>query len=140
MKIKLSIFAGVFFCILASADFKILKNASEFKQLIQNSTVPVLVQFSAYWCGPCQALKTTFIEVADEYTDEQVILSYVDAYENPELKSYLQGGYPTTRTFWQGKLASQKFVGSEDIDFVRSFIDSVIADPSQSSDQNHCLP
>ncbi|MBI1860075.1 MAG: hypothetical protein HYR96_04040 [Deltaproteobacteria bacterium] len=117
---------GFFFCLAAMADFKILNNAAEFNSLVQTAEVPVVVQFSAYWCGPCQELRATFSEVAHEFTDNQVILAYVDAYENPELKSYLQGGYPTVRTFTHGKLAEKSFVGSNTTEYVRSFIKSAI--------------
>jgi thioredoxin-like negative regulator of GroEL len=50
----------------------------------------------------------------------------VDAYVNSDLKKYLQGGYPTVRTFVQGQLGSHSFVGSKSESYVRQFIDSVI--------------
>lgn len=122
--------AGFFFCFVALPDFKILNNGAEFRQLVKDSQVPVIVQFSAYWCNPCQNLKATFTTVAKDYTNDQVMLAYVDAYENAELKTYLLGGYPTTRTFFAGKLLAKKFVGSNTEAFVRDFVDSVIADPT----------
>ena len=129
MKTALAVLATTLFCFAGRADLKELKNAAEFRALVQQTKVPVIVQFAAYWCGPCQELKDMLTDIAPDYADDKVIVAYVDAYVNSELKSYLQGGYPTVRTFRQGKLASEKFVGSAPESFVRNFIDSVITAP-----------
>lgn len=130
---KVACLMSLLFCFVALPDFKILDNAAEFKAMVQESQVPVIVQFSAYWCNPCQALKATFTKIATDYTDDKVILAYVDAYENTELKTYLLGGYPTTRSFFNGKLLSKKFVGSNSEQYVRDFVDSVIEDPTNAN-------
>jgi len=84
------------------------------------------VQFEASWCGPCHQLAATFKRVAPSYQDTQVRLPPVDADEFTELQSYLQGGYPTVRTFVNGTLASASFLGSKSDSYVRKFIDKVI--------------
>lgn len=135
---RLMCLGGFFFCLLTVADFKILNNATQFRELINGASVPVIVQFSAYWCNPCQSLKATFTAVAKDYSDDQVIMAYVDAYENSELKTYLLGGYPTTRVFYQQQLLTKKFVGSNSQAFVHDFVDSVIADPTGLYDGSYC--
>lgn len=122
-------FFMILLCVATSAPaaFVKLETAAEFKDLIQNSQVPVIVQFEAYWCGPCQNLIATFNNVAPSYDDNQVRLAYVDAYVNKSLQTYLQGGYPTVRTFSKGTLTSPSFVGSQAESELRSFIDGVIS-------------
>lgn len=134
---RIAFIAAAFLCVLSRADLKVLDSSSEFRSLVASAHVPVIVQFSAYWCGPCQQLKGVYHEVAPDYSDDQVIIAYVDADQNSDLKSYLQGGYPTTRTFYNGKLASKKFTGSQSESYVRRFIDNVIANPSRE-ETNFC--
>ncbi len=132
---KAILLAMTLFCFAsANGAFLELQDADEFQDLIKNSTVPVVVQFSAYWCGPCQNLKATFKRVAPSYQDSQVRLAYVDAYENSSLGSYLQGGYPTVRTFLGGKLTEPAFVGSQSESYVRQFIDGLIDEEAVPED------
>lgn len=118
--ITLSMFSSHLF-----ADLKELANANDFDKAIKEAQVPVIVQFSAYWCKPCQNLKKTLAEATQNYNDNQILFYYVDAYVNASLKEYLNGGYPTTRVFSQGKMGAH-FVGSKSSDYVRSFIDETI--------------
>ena len=41
---------------------------SDFDTLIKNEEVSV-IQFSATWCGPCQALKPVMEKISEEYKD-----------------------------------------------------------------------
>ena len=38
-----------------------------FDSVVMNSELPVLVDFSATWCGPCRALEPVMKELSDEY-------------------------------------------------------------------------
>ncbi|BBM84312.1 protein disulfide isomerase family protein [Candidatus Uabimicrobium amorphum] len=66
------------------------------------------------------------VNVAANYSDDQVLIATVDAYVNSELKEYLLGGYPTVRTFSKGKVGGESFVGSKDEGFITAFIDRTI--------------
>lgn len=123
---KIFLMLSLSLCTSGFADFKILQDAKSFNELVAECPVPVVVQFAAEWCGPCQDLKRVFKEVAEDYDDSQVVLAYVDADQNAELRKYLQGGYPTVRTFLNGKLGPKKFTGSQSEGFVRKFVDSVV--------------
>ena len=115
-----------FLCSISFADFVELKSVDEFNDFVKTSPVPVIVQFSAYWCQPCKDLKATFKEIAPDFTDEQVRLGYVDAYVNSSLQEFLKGGYPTVRVFDKGEIKEKYFTGSKPKSFVKSFIMEVI--------------
>jgi thioredoxin 1 len=107
-----------------------LKSMEEFNEAIANNSVPVLVQFSAYWCGPCQRLKEKLVKIAPEYSMDKIRLYYVDAYVLADLKKYLQGGYPTSRVFVNGETTKSSFVGDKSEAEVRRFLDQVVKEES----------
>lgn len=41
--------------------------SENFEQEVINSSVPVLIDFWATWCGPCQMIAPTVEEIANEY-------------------------------------------------------------------------
>ena len=54
-----------------------------FDQEVLNSDKPVLIDFWAPWCGPCQMVLPIIAELAEELTDVKVCKVKVD--ENSEL-------------------------------------------------------
>lgn len=69
---------------------------------------PVLVDFFATWCGPCQMLKPVLESLTQEY---DFILAKVDIDQNPNLaKIYSVEGVPDVRMVVEGKMKSG-FVG-----------------------------
>ena len=45
-------------------------NDDNFKQEVLNSNLPVLVDFWAAWCGPCQMIAPVVEEISEEYKDK----------------------------------------------------------------------
>ena len=54
-----------------------------FETEVLNSTLPVLIDFYADWCGPCRMLGPVIDEIAEEATDFKVGKVNID--EQPEL-------------------------------------------------------
>lgn len=69
---------------------------------------PVLVDFFAQWCGPCQMLKPVLEKLAQEY---DFILAKVDIDQSPELAhTYGVEGVPDVKVVVDGKV-TDGFVG-----------------------------
>ncbi|MCF8425973.1 MAG: thioredoxin [Bacteroidia bacterium] len=75
---------------------------SAFNDLI-NGTTPVLVDFTATWCGPCKMMSPILDEVAGEL-GESVKIIKVDVDKNPQAAQHYQvQGVPTLILFKEGK-------------------------------------
>ena len=75
---------------------------SSFDQIIQ-SEKPVLIDFFATWCGPCQMLGPVLTEVKDQLGDRVSIIK-IDVDKNQELAAMQQvRGVPTMMLFQNGK-------------------------------------
>ena len=76
---------------------------SAFSDLI-NSNKPVLVDFSAEWCGPCKMMKPILDTLKSDLGDTATIIK-VDVDKNPSAaKAYKIQGVPTLIVFKHGKL------------------------------------
>lgn len=76
---------------------------SKFSDLI-NGEQPVLVDFSAEWCGPCKAMAPILKDVKKEM-DNNVKIIKVDVDKNPQAAQKFQvRGVPTLILFKAGKL------------------------------------
>lgn len=79
-----------------------------FDSEVLRSNVPVLLDFTATWCGPCKALSPIIDTLATEY---QGVLKVVklDIDNSPDTPTnYSVRGVPTVMLFKDGKVVAQQ--------------------------------
>ena len=76
--------------------------SSNFAKEVLSSKKPVLVDFNAEWCPPCQALHPILEELADERDDFQIVTVDIDSYGDLADK-YQVSSIPCLIVFKDGK-------------------------------------
>jgi thioredoxin 1 len=89
-----------------------LKAAKDFKDIVEKSDVPVMVDFYADWCGPCKRLTPILEKKLDEKKNFKLLKVNVD--EHGELaEEHGVSGIPHVVLFKKGKKESS-FVGADE--------------------------
>ena len=98
-----------------------VQDEEDFKEKVINSQIPVIVDFSATWCGPCKILGPR-LEAAVAATNSKVNLAIVDIDVNGDLAmDHEVQAVPTVVAFKEGKMVD-KFIGLLDEDKLDAFV------------------
>lgn len=99
-------------------------------KVIDNSMqVPVLVDFWAKWCDPCQSLMPTLLALAEAYNG-QFILAKINIDEQPQLAQHFAvRSVPTLKLFRHGQ-AVEEVMGAQPESVLRALIDKYRERPS----------
>lgn len=99
---------------------------TDFETTLATAAVPVLVDFSATWCQPCQALAPTIEAVSKEYTGKLQVFK-VDIDQSPNTTGLFGiQGVPTCILFKNG-VEVDRFMGNQDLRSVKQRVNKVLA-------------
>jgi len=88
-----------------------LINETEFEAEVVKSDLPVVVTFSATWCGPCKLIAPILDQLSDEFADKAKIVKVdVDQSKSTALQ-YNVKSVPTLLVFKNGEIVD-KVVGA----------------------------
>jgi len=96
-----------------------------FETEVLQSTVPVLVDYWAEWCGPCKMIAPILDEIAKEYGDRLKVAKLNIDENQATPPKYGIRGIPTLMLFKNGNIEATK-VGALSKSQLTAFIDSHI--------------
>lgn len=107
----------------ANSDVEHLTDADDHKALVEDSKIPVLLDFHATWCPPCKALSPHIEAVATQYKGKVKVYK-VDVDKNPKLaRKYNVTRMPTMFIVLPaGKGGPVKHVGYKDLAELQQWI------------------
>jgi thioredoxin 1 len=83
-------------------------NDLNFDESVVKADQPVLVDFSATWCGPCKQIEPFVKQLADEYAGKVKVVK-VDIDESPGTAAkYGIRGVPTLKMFKGGQVIAEQ--------------------------------
>ena len=96
-----------------------------FEQEVQQSPMPVLVDYWADWCGPCKMISPILDEVAKEYAGRLKVCKLNIDENQATSPKYGIRGIPTLMIFKNGNVEATK-VGALSKSQLTAFVDSNI--------------
>lgn len=104
-----------------------------FREQVQGD-VPVLVDLSATWCGPCQMMKPTLEKVCVTYGDRLKFVE-VDVDQHPDVAMhFLASSIPTVLVLKNGKTVG-KVSGVKSFEQLVDLLTPVIGEPTPSGEK-----
>lgn len=101
-------------------------NESGFKEMVLNSSVPVLVDFWAEWCGPCRMVAPVLEKLQEEFKGKINIVK-VDIDGNPSFSSEYKIMSIPTLIFFKGGKEVSRIVGAQGEAKFKQEIEKVLA-------------
>ena len=101
-------------------------NSQNFEQDVLKSSIPVLVDFSADWCGPCKMMAPVIDELADMYEGELKV-GKINVDQSPDIaQKYNVMSIPMFAFFMNGEVV-ETAVGALNKAKLQAIIDKVLA-------------
>jgi putative thioredoxin len=120
---------------MANSPFIIEVTRENYEQVMQASfETPVLMDFWASWCQPCQVLMPVLARLAEEY-EGKFLLAKLNTEENQEIAAQFGiRSIPTVKLFRDGQPVDE-FMGALPEQAVRDFLDKHIPDEEKAAEE-----
>ncbi len=99
--------------------------ATDFENEVLKSDLPVLIDFSATWCGPCQMMGPVLEQLANEYNGKAKVLK-IDLDEAMDIAEQYGVVSVPTMIFFQNGEEKDRLVGVTPVPVLKDKLDSFL--------------
>ena len=92
----------------------------------KSKTTPVLVDFWASWCGPCQSLAPTLEKIATAYEGKLIVAKAETDKNETQSAKYGVMSIPAVKLFKNGEVVDE-FTGAQAEDTIKQWLDKQLA-------------
>ncbi len=96
-----------------------------FEKTVLESTLPIIVDFWAPWCGPCRMVGPTLEKIAGEYADKLTVAKVNTDEDTEWARKYGVQGIPTMLLISGGKIVHRQ-VGALPEPMLRELVDQFL--------------
>ena len=96
-----------------------------FEQEVLGAKVPVVIDFWAVWCGPCQMQSPILDQVAEEFGDK-IKVCKVNVDEQPSLALNYQIASIPTLVFMKQGMFKHRMIGLQDKETIIEYLNTLI--------------
>ncbi len=101
-------------------------NSQNFEEEVLKSNIPVLVDFSADWCGPCKMMAPVIDELAGEYEGEMKV-GKINVDQSPDIAQKYNVMSIPMFAFFKNGVVIETAVGALNKAKLQGIIDRVLA-------------
>jgi len=105
-----------------ASEHVVVLTKENFDNVIEKSTLPVMVDFWASWCGPCRSMSPIVDALAEEYKD-RIIVGKLNVDEASDIASKMRIVSIPTLIIFKDALSTDKLIGLHSSEDIKSMID-----------------
>lgn len=95
---------------------KHIQSMNELKYIMDHERRPILIKFSAAWCGPCKMITPVFVQFSNNpQYDKSIVFAEVDVDQSPVIAEYFGvSSMPTFKVVRNGTVYNEFSGASKD--------------------------